>query len=181
MPPFFIEYTEPGFEKIAPIFLSDEDYSRALQTFVFATTDIVPVEKGGKTIYLAQRKAKPMSGLWWIGGRMQMSETKEEAAVRNFQRETGLVLDPQRFEFVAVVDTRMKDRAHAPQELGCHSLNYTFTVELTPEEIAFVTEHLDENEYHREFGLRPFNRERLVSEGAPSIILEFYDQLFPVK
>ena len=121
-----------------------------------------------------------MSGWWWIGGKMQPHETKEESVTRCFSRETQLVLPRNRFTLKAVIDYRWKDRAQEPRNIGCHMLAYTFTVELTTEELAFASENLDTAEYAKD-GLLEFDRESLIKEGVIPPILAFYDYLFPER
>ncbi|MBI2039439.1 MAG: NUDIX domain-containing protein [Candidatus Niyogibacteria bacterium] len=172
-------YTEAGFKPIPSLRLSDEEYGRVLQCLVYTCTDIVPIDAERKVIYLARRASKPNASWWWIGGRMAAHETKEEAAVRNFRRETGLEISEDRLKLVAIVDCRWKDRAQPPQEIGCHPATYVFTIELTAEERAGVSANLDAQEYEREIGLSDFSREQLVGEKVVSPILELYDHIFP--
>ena len=172
-------YTEKEYQPIPSIRLSDEEYGRGLQCFVPVGTDIVPIDVDRKVFYLARRVSKPGTGWWWIGGRMAPHETKEEAAVSNFKRETGLELHQGRLKLVAVNDYRMKDRAQPPQEIGCHMVGYIFTVELTTEEIVAVFGNLDEKEYQQGTGLYAFDRKRLLREHVFPSILDLYDHIFP--
>lgn len=172
-------YTEDGYQAISPVRLSDDEYGRGLQCLVPACTDIVPVNMHQRVIYLARRASKPMTGWWWIGGRMDAYETKEEAAVRNFWRETGLELTPDRLVLVAIFDCRWRNRAQEPQEIGCHILGYTFVVELTSEEMVSVGTNLEKVEYEASAGLTAFSREQLVSERVFPAILDLYDHVFP--
>jgi len=172
-------YTECGYQAIPSVRLPDDEYGRGLQCFVPACTDIVPINTQRRVIYLARRTAKPMTGWWWIGGRMAAHETREAAATRNFKRETGLQLAHDRLRLVAVFDYFCKDRAQVPQETGCHMLAYTFVVELTSEEMASVGANLEKVEYEASAGLTAFSRERLVSERVFPAILDLYDHVFP--
>lgn len=172
-------YTEDGYQIIPSLRLSDDEYGRGLQCFVPACTDIVPIDVEQKVIYLARRVSKSMTGWWWIGGRMAPDETKEEAAVRNFKRETGLELHQNRLKLVAVFDYRFKNRAQPPQEIGCHMLGYTFTIELTTEEIVKISSNLEREEYEASAGLVAFSRENLVEEKVFPAILDLYDCVFP--
>ncbi len=172
-------YTESGYQVIPSVRLSDDEYGRELQCFVPACTDIVPINTHLRVIYLAHRASKPMTGWWWIGGRMAAHETKEEAAVQSFKRETGLELTHNRLKLAAVFDYFWKDRAQVPQEIGCHMLVYTFVVELTTEEMIAVASGLEKKEYEASAGLTAFNRKRLVSEKVFPAILDLYDHVFP--
>ncbi len=174
-------YTEEGYQQIPPVRLSDEEYAKALQCFVPVCTDIVPIDRALQLIYLAKRKTKPMVGWWWTGGRMMPHETKEEAAIRCFQRETKLSLDQRRLELVAVLDYRCKNRSQTPDAIGCHMLGITFTVELTPNELSSASANLEKNEYEDGGGLVAFNRADLFEERVASPIIDLYNQVFPPK
>ena len=174
-------YTEDGYRPIPSIHTSDEEYTRGLQCFVPTCTDIVPIDREKKIIYLVRRKIKPMKGLWWIGGKMNPDDTKEMSVVRSFKREAGLELPADRFKLAAFFDYRWKDREQLPQDVGCHMTAYTFTIELSDEEIALV--NLDET-FEKGVGLTPFTREKIEQEIAKgeaiSAILDLYDYIFPV-
>ncbi|MEK7632139.1 MAG: NUDIX hydrolase [Patescibacteria group bacterium] len=131
-----------------------------------------------KVIYLAHRRSKPMTGWWWIGGKMVPDQTLELSAVKNFQRETGLELPVSRLQLVGFLDYRWKDRAQAPQDMGCHMMGITFVVELTEAELLSVAANLDPKEYQKSVGLVPFNRHQLVEENVAPPILKLYDHVF---
>lgn len=171
-------YTEEGYQEIPSVYLPEEEYGRALQCFVPACCDVLIINREQGLFYLAYRKRKPMVGFWWIGGRMAPCETKEEAAIRNFKRETGLELTADRLRLIAVFDYRWKDREQEPQIMGCHTVVYTFIVELSNEELAFVSSHLDEGEYKKEIGLVAFNREQLIKKQVIHPVIKLYDYLF---
>jgi len=173
-------YKDDGYQPIPGVRLSDDEYGRGLQCFVPGCADVVPINVNRKVIYLARRTSKPMTGWWWIGGRIAPHDTKEAAAVKNFKRETGLDISQSRLQLAALFDYRWKDRAQVPQEIGCHMLAYTFTIELTSEEIALLSGNLDEQEYEEGSGLFVFNRERLVEEKVFPAVLDLYDHVFPV-
>ena len=164
-------YTESGYRPIPPIRLSDEEYAKALQCFVPVCADIVPINSANKFIYLAKRKTKPMLGWWWIGGRMMPHETKEEAAIRSFKRETDVSLTTDRLKLVAILDYRCRDRAQMPDNIGAHMLGITFTVEPTPEELVHASQNLERKEYDRTNGLNAFDRSGLVSKWGSDPVL----------
>ncbi len=170
-------YTEDGYQEIPSIRLSDDEYGRGLQCFVPACTDIVPINSEKKLMYLAHRISKPIIGWWWIGGRMEPDETKEEAAIRNFRRETKLRIDQSQLKLVAVLDYRWNNRAQSPAGIGCHMLGYTFTIELKLPDFVYISENIDGNEY--DTGLFTFDRKDLVEKGVFPSILNLYDHIFP--
>lgn len=176
---FVGSYTEEGYQPIPSLYnIFGAEYARGLQCFVPASTDAVPIDLNNKIIYLARRRTKPMAGWWWIGGKMLPHETKEESLLRSFKRETGLELSISRFKLVAVLDYRWKDRAQIPQDIGCHMMAYTFTVELSRRELEYAALNLEKDEYEKGCGLTPFDRAKLVSESVFPAILEFYDHIF---
>lgn len=176
---FVKSYVEQGSGKIPSVHLSDEEYGRGLQCFVPVCTDIVPINREKKLIYLAKRAAKPMAGWWWLGGRMNPSETKESSALRCLKREAGLAISSDRLQLVAFMDLLFKDRQQAPQNIGCHMADYIFAVEFTEDELLHIQGHLEAKEYKADEGLTPFSREELVMEGVFPAILDVHDAIFP--
>ena len=172
-------YTETGYKPIPSIYLPEDEYTKALLSLVPACTDIVPINVDRKIIYLAHRISKPGTGWWWIGARMLPHETKEEAAARSFERETRLPIRQERLKLVAIYDTRTRDRAQKPQNIGCHMVGYTFALEVTEAEVASISRNLDEKEYDRSIGLVAFDREELFRENVAQPILDLYNHIFP--
>lgn len=158
-------------------FLPDEVYAQALESFVVVCTDVVPINRSRRTIYLARRAVKPMQGWWWIGGRMFAGEHEQESVKRCFRRETSLDLPSERFEYVAMYRYWWKDRKQEPQDKGADDLSYTFVVELTSEELRKVSHKLDKKEY-AQGGLQEFDRERLSIENVHPAILDLYNRVF---
>ena len=171
-------YVESGYQSIPYLRLSDEEYGRTLQSIVVACTDIVPIDSEQKTIYLAPRQAKPMQGWWLIGGKMIPGDSIEASAAKNLERETSLTVAPERLTLHAVFNYMWKDRSQQPSDIGCHMLGHTFSIELTPQEIEFVSQNLEKNEY-KKGGLSSFDRQRLVKEKVFPAILDLYDKIFP--
>lgn len=172
-------YIEEGSGPIPNVRLSDEEYVRGLQCFIPLCTDIVPVNREKKLIYLAKRAAKPMQGWWWLGGKMNPSETKESSALRCLKRETGLAISDDRLQLVAFIDIHWKDRQQEPQTIGCHMADYIFAVEFSDDELEHIRTNLEGREYHAGEGLIPFDRNGLVEAGVFPTILDVYDTLFP--
>lgn len=172
-------YRETGTQPIPRIHLSDEEYGRGLQCFVVASTDIVLVNLDLELFFLARRKAKPVPGWWWLGGRMQPGETEKESAVRCLRRETGLEISPDRLTLVGIVSHICKDREQGPQNLGCHMLAYTFTLEISRDELRQAAAQLDPNEYDRASGLRTFDRNALIKAGVRPQVLDLHRHVFP--
>jgi ADP-ribose pyrophosphatase YjhB (NUDIX family) len=159
-------------------FLDDETYGKALASFVLVTTDCLIIDHSKKTVYLARRKAKPMSDQWWfIGGRTKAGEHPEKAMERCFRRETGLALASERFEYVTINEYLFPDRQQLPQETGTHTISRLYCVELSTDEIASVSNSLDTDEYHSG-GLKEFTLESLKSEGVHESIIAAARMIF---
>ncbi len=172
-------YKEDPLFKMPRVFLPDEVYSQALDAFIIVCTDAAIIDKQNKLIYLAYRKALPAQGWWVLGGRTYAGEPFEESVVRNVKRETGLELDPSRFNYVVTNRYNFPNRAQAPQDKGCDTMSFTFSIELGHEEISNMSQALDEKEYDISYGLKAFNYEQLVEAKVPPMILDLYKLIFP--
>lgn len=138
-------FVEDPTKKFSSKFLSNEAYSEAIEAFIIVCGDTMITDEEG-TVYLARRKAKPAKGLlWYIGGRLRRGLDANVAMSMNFKRETGLVIPPERFKFVAMYRYLLSDREQEPQDAGTDSLAYQFILQLTKEEISKIK--LDANEY----------------------------------
>lgn len=172
-------YREHPGQRFRVIRLGDVEYGRAIQSLVLVCTDVGIIDSATQTIYLAKRASKPNSGRWWfVGGRTFPGESEHRSIKRCFRRETGLNIALRRFRFVCINRYFWADRAQSPQEVGCDSLCYTMSVELTLTEIMSV--RLDTHEY--EGGLRPFKYSELLH--TPNIgepVIDFYQRVFGVK
>lgn len=158
----------------------DKAYGEALEAFVAVCTDCLFFNQEKGTVYLAKRKAKPMSCEWWfIGGRVFAGEDEHTAMRRCIKRETGLEIDPERIDFLAMKRYLFKDRQQEPQEKGCDSLCYIFGLEVTEAEIATVRSNLDKNEYDLEAGLLEFDSAKLTAENVFPSIIDVYEKVFP--
>lgn len=173
-PKIYVE--EPG-HIYDPLRLEEAEYARAIQSLIVVCTDIGIIDSESKTIYLARRASRPANGWWWfIGGRSRIGETEHQSARRCFQRETGLLIDERRFNFVCMNRYFFKNRQQLPHEVGCDSLCYTLSVGLTKEERDRVI--LDPHEY-LDSGLREFHYEELrLTEGVQDPIRDFYAEVF---
>ena len=156
----FVENGFP-FGNKAP-WLTDEEYSNAISTLVFVCTDTVVVCEGA--IFLAKRRSEPMSDWWVIGGRMKFGELPEQSAARCFTRETKLEVPTHRFKQFGTYMTLWKTRAQEPRDAGSQSLNITYALNLSKEELQRIC--LDEKEYSREtLLLYPNQINDMVKEG----------------
>lgn len=158
----------------------DKAYGEALEAFVAVCTDCLFINREKCVVYLAKRKAKPMSCEWWfIGGRVFAGEEEHTAMRRCIKRETGLDVDPNRLTFLTMKRYLFKDRQQEPQEKGCDSLCYIFGLEVTEAEIATIRSNLDGDEYDLEAGLQEFTPAKLTAENVFPSIIDVYGKAFP--
>ena len=81
--------------------------------------------KNGCKVLLIKRGRPPFIGMWANpGGNIDEGEEPIDAAVRELQEETGLVLDPSHFQFVGIFDKPYRD----PRNKNC--VSYAFVVKL---------------------------------------------------
>jgi ADP-ribose pyrophosphatase YjhB (NUDIX family) len=161
------------------VFLSDETYAEAISAMVFVTSDAVIVNRERKTFYLAKRRALPMAGWWWIGGRVYSSEPANKAIARIFKRETELDIPANRFKFMLMQRYIWSTRQQEPQEVGSDCLSYIHIVELYESEIESACANLDPKEYDASVGLQEFTRDELAEINAHDAIQDMYITVFP--
>lgn len=162
-------------------FINDNTaYANALEAFVLVCTDCLLINREKGTVYLAKRRAKPMSCEWWfIGGRVFAGEDELSSMLRCIKRETGLAVEKDRLDFLAMKRYFFKNRQQDPQEKGCDSLCYIFSLEVTEAELSIVRSNLDENEYDLVAGLQEFDPAKLVAENVFPSIIDVYERAFP--
>ena len=73
-------YVEKGWKHHSSAWLSEEEYSKVLDTIVFACVDIILTYEN--KVLLAKRNVEPQKDWWIIGGRMFPGESPQETAVR---------------------------------------------------------------------------------------------------
>lgn len=174
-------YHQEG-SQIPKIWLTDEEHGKAIQLLITVSTDTVIVNRKNKTIYLAWRKLKPMTGWWVIGGKRNPGETPKQSIVRCFKRETGLAISEKRFQFLTQKEYIWSDRQQNPQDIGRHDAVHVFAIELTNKELSGIK--LEKNEYE-DGTLTEFTKEMLErnmnAEGPDFIhpaLLRFYNLIF---
>ena len=159
--------------------VSNEVYAEILDETIIVCVDVLIINRNRETVYLLKRVAKPMQGLWCLGGRRVKGETPVEGMCRKFKLETGLDISPDRFIFVSIEEYVWQDREQESQDHGSHNIAHQFVVELTDEELAAVTKGLERKEFDSEFGLQEFDRSRLLREGTHPMIRKIFNQIFP--
>lgn len=171
-------YTEPGFISPPRVFLDEETYGKAIQSFPIVCTDAAIVDPSTETIFLAKRRIQPAIDWWWIiGGRSFAGENEFESMQRCFKRETGLGINEKRFRFIRMNRYHWEFRQQEPQDAGSDNLCYTFFIELTPVERSQII--LDPSEYYED-SLIAFNRKNIQeTEGVSKQIIDLYKTIFP--
>ena len=170
-------YREASNHRIQPVRLDDKTYAEAIQSFVIVCTDAIVFNRERRTVFLARRLVKPMQGWWIIGGRMQAGESPHQSMRRCFKRETSLDLPDERFNLLRLNRYLWKDREQEPQNAGSDDLCFTFSIELTKQEIQKASQALERDEYEAG-GLSEFNYAKLNREGVNPIIIDLFDQFF---
>lgn len=151
-------HIDPEFRGMEKVYLTDQEYTHAIESFVIPCADAILVDRAAGHIYLAKRLSKPMDNTWWmIGGRRKAGVAPRDAMQEIFKRETSLNLPKERFTFAAMAEYLCHNRNQEPQDKGCHTQGYTFALELTAEERAIVAANLDPTEYDPTEGLKAFS------------------------
>lgn len=146
---------ETGKHPRKPVFLADEEYSKALDCLTKACTDLFLINSETKKVLLGKRKVHPQPD-WWFGagGRMKPGENCYESAARILKRELAFVLPPLeqthvqqggRFLGVGAYSFTWEMREQEPQTNGCADISVIMAIEVTPQEIA--TFKMDNQEY----------------------------------
>lgn len=117
--------------------LPEAIYATALDYLVITCVDLVLTR--GDRVLLAKRNREPHPGWWLIGGRMAAGESPAMVVQRKATEEAGLVnLAIDRFQFIGVYSTCFARRSQPPQKHGLHSVNLTYQLELTDQEMPNV-------------------------------------------
>lgn len=138
-------YVEEGFVSRAK-FMSDEDYSAALDSLVLACVDVVVVNRDSGKMLLGKRVQEPQADWWIIGGRMRPGESFHETISRNVKRELGLEIEPSRFQYLCIYSTVWARRAQEPKDHGSHTISITMLLEVSDEEANMIAPN-EEYEY----------------------------------
>jgi hypothetical protein len=143
--------------------------------------DVLFINSTNRSVYLPHRKAKPLEGLWFVGGRIYAGEPALEGIVRLVKRETGIDVTPERFEYIQMNRYVWTTREQVPQNKGSDNLCYVFALEITNEERITASQHLDSKEYDTAYGLQEYTKEMLEQEGVHRAVLHIYNTVFGTK
>jgi len=161
-----------------PPYLTDKEYGRCMEAFPRACADIIAIEPRSKRFYLVKRIHHSALGVWNFGGGIRRGQLPGEAAVMNLERETGIKLAVHELTFLYHTIMFWKRRNPAPQELGEHTILYTFCFVPTAEEIAKIK--LDPTEYDIAHGIKLYDREELnqLNESHRDMLLVYHSAAF---
>lgn len=168
--------------RIRSEWISDPTYAEMVQKTPIPCTDvIITLDGDDQAIYLAKRTAFPMAGIWCLGGRMFFNdETLEDSAARCIYLETGVRIDPVRFEHIGPLHLYSWVKV-AQGDFGGKNLATTFRLTVNAKELELMKIGLQSREYDPQFGMQRFDRNRLVDENVHPAILDLFDNIFQQK
>jgi hypothetical protein len=166
-------------ERKKAVYLSEEDYAKAIESFVILSADILPVNLERRTIYLAKRCVEPMPNWWVFGGRILKGESFEEAAIRHLEHDAQLVIATNRLHLLNLPNRYFwARRKQEPQEVGSDNLSFTFTFEITEKEFKVARKHLNREEYYKGAFKEFTHDELLATPNIHNAIFHLYRQIF---
>lgn len=130
-----------------------------------------------QAVYLAQRSAYPMKGIWCFGGRMFFNDdTPEDSVSRCVETETSVRLRVERFECIA---TNLYSW-HRTAQGNFPGKNFAplYKAEVTTEELDQMRRGLRSSEYDKGFGIQRFCRERLIDENVHPAMVDAFDLIW---
>lgn len=161
--------------------ISATTYAEMVEKTPIPCTDAILTRKGDNgAIYLAKRIAFPMAGIWCLGGRIFFNdETLEDSVSRCVYLETGVKINPARFECIGHLHLYSWVKT-AQGDFGGKNLATTFRLEITDAEMEKMASGLQPKEYDQQFGIQRFDRRRLIDENVHPAMLDLFNDMFPV-
>jgi len=153
----------------------DEDVYRELvkKTVVTCADIIITLTGVSDRVYLARRAVYPMKGLWFLGGRVQFNSLDmPSAAADNLERETGYKISSDKFKFLVVNDYKFIKAAQG--DFPARSFAALFHLEVDAVELSQLSKGLVTSEYEPDFGLQPFEYDKLVQIKAHPAIIDAF-------
>lgn len=115
--------------------VSADEYNLILDTVVVNCVDVALVSVN-QEVFMARRLSEPYKGgLALPGGRQIPGESYGDTASRHVRKNTGLLLELNRFQFVRSDSWAWSKRAQEPADHGCHMNGVTVVAFLTPTEV----------------------------------------------
>jgi hypothetical protein len=164
--------------RIRDEWIGDGTYAEMVRKTPIPCTDAILTVSGERVIYLGKRVALPWANIWCLGGRIFFNdETLEGSISRCLRLETGVTINPARFEQVGPPHLYSWVKT-AQGDFGGKNLVIVFKLEVTQREIKVLAKGLNPKEYDPQFGLQPFSRDRLVSENVHPAMIDLFDDIF---
>jgi ADP-ribose pyrophosphatase YjhB (NUDIX family) len=117
--------------------LPSDLYAQVLDSMVIACVDVLLTHR--EQVFLAKRKTYPHPSWWFIGGRMQLGESPITSAQRKVYEDANLqAIAAERFQYIGTHSTQFARRQQSPQENGLHTLNLTYHLTVSPEEMRQI-------------------------------------------
>lgn len=143
-----IAHYTTGAYKINDTYLNDDEYGRALDTFVKACVDAVIVRKSENgmdwEMLLGKRNIEPYSNWWTFGGRMRAGETPLQTLQRNLERDLDMFpQDIQRIEFLTLGSFAWGTREQKPKHHGTCDIILFHLITLCSSEKSFQATPLE--------------------------------------
>ncbi|KAF5833277.1 hypothetical protein DUNSADRAFT_10477 [Dunaliella salina] len=134
---------------------TDEEYGRALDTFVKGCADVILRDGATKEVLILKRIVHPQPDWWFMGGRMRAGETPQQAAAKNVKRETGMDIAPDRFRAVCAASYLWSMRKQAPSDNGTADIVVVQSAEITGPERDIASKDWDTEEYEGAMWVQP--------------------------
>eukprot|EP00884_Botryococcus_braunii_P007174 jgi/Botrbrau1/16458/Bobra.0142s0054.1 len=119
-------------------FLEDDEYSRALDSFVKGCVDLLLTDESSGEVLLMKRKIEPQPDWWFVGGRLRAGDSPTQGGQKIVKRELGIDLAPGRFKYVLSCTYLWEWRQQEPQRNGTADMIMVFTAAISPEERAAI-------------------------------------------
>lgn len=134
-------------------YLDDENYGKALDTFVKACVDAVILRKETLnedvqwSMLLGKRNIHPHRDWWTFGGRMKAGETPSDCLMRNIKRDLSInESDIDSIEFITLGSFAWGYREQPPQYNGSCDIILFYAIELKNQAKEFVVTPLEYDE-----------------------------------
>jgi 8-oxo-dGTP diphosphatase len=120
--------------KIGYTYLLKVVNDQIIETGMSCADLIVLVDTGHNYKFLSIKRGKdPFKGMWALpGGNIDEDETPLDAAVRELEEETNLIIDPDHFYYVGLFDKPYRD----PRNKNCVSHAFVILLDEEPKVIA---------------------------------------------
>jgi len=154
-------------KNIANNWFTDAEYSKILDNLVIVCVDTLVVDLNGNVL-LGKRTKLPIKDWWIFGGRMQASETYEDASVRGIERELKIKVQSKP-EFIGYYDLTWSERHEQPNNKGSHVLLAAMIYQVSEDQKLCIKEVPDHEE------VRWFSDKQLAQQEINPILKKIID------